>query len=64
MKRSDLPVHTTIEGLIDGKRRRGRARRWIVDICDWRDISWEDVNKNVNDPLAWRKICSCMLNTQ
>ena len=61
VKRSDLPVRT--KSMVEGKLHSGRPRRrWIADIRDWCDISWAD--KNVIDRVAWRKICSYMLNNQ
>ena len=47
VKGSDLPIRTTIEGMIEGKcHRRGRPRRrWIADIRDWCDISWAVIDQ-------------------
>ena len=62
VKRSDLPVRSTIE---EGKRCRGRPqRRWITDIHEWCDTSWADINKIVIDRVTWKRICSCMTNNQ
>ena len=64
-KRRNLPVRSTIEGMIEGKRRRGRPRRrWITDIREWCDTSWSDIDKNVIDRVTWKSICSYMTNNQ
>ena len=50
VKRSNLPVRVNIEGLIEGKRRRGRSkRRWRTDILEC-----------VKDRILWRKTCDAL----
>ena len=57
LKRSNLPIRDTVDGLIEGKRRRGRPRRrWRQDIHEWTQMSWTDINKAVKDRLKWRSI--------
>ena len=57
VKRSDLPVKVTVEGLVSGKRNRGRPRRrWRDDIRDWTGQTWDQLNSTTKDREAWRKI--------
>ena len=60
VKRSDLPVRTTIEGHIEGKRHRGRPRqRWRDDIIEWTKMTnWSTVNVNVRDRSKWHQLSS------
>ena len=58
MKRSNLPVRTTVEGHIEGKRSRGRPRRrWIDDIAEWVNVSWTRINAAARDRENWRRAC-------
>ena len=58
IKRSDLPVRITVEGMISGKRGRGRPRRrWRDDITEWLDLNWDEINLKVQDRSSSRKIC-------
>ena len=57
VKRSDLPVRQTIEGLVAGKRSRGRPRRrWRDDIRDWTEKNWNELNTLARDRAAWNKL--------
>ena len=57
VKRSGLPVRTAVEGLIQGKRSRGRPRhRWRDDISDWTAMNWNDLNQATRDRDTWRTI--------
>lgn len=61
MKRSNLPVRTTFEGLVEGTRRRGRPkRRWRDDVAEWCETlgNWSAINKTTMDRDAWRKHCN------
>ena len=50
IKRSSLPVRTTIEGMVPGKRGRGRPRRrWCDDIYEWTEKTLLELNLLVND---------------
>ena len=61
VKRSNLPVRVTIEGLIEGKRRRGRPkRRWRTDILEWCGGSWLTINASVKDRILLRKTCDAL----
>ena len=57
VKRSQLPVKVTVEGLVEGKRKRGRPRRrWRDDIRDWTGQTWQELNRLSQNRKAWRKI--------
>ena len=57
IKRSDLPVRQTIEGLVAGKRSRGRPRhRWRDDIKHWTKMNWQELNERTRDRTAWKKL--------
>lgn len=57
IKRSDLPVRQTIEGLAAGKRSRGRPRRrWRDDIRDWTEKNWDELNTLSRDREMWKKL--------
>ena len=56
IKRSDLPVRQTIEGLVAGKRSRGRPRhRWRDDIKNWTRKKWYELNQLTQDRATWKK---------
>ena len=56
IKRSQLPVKVTVEGMIAGKRSRGRPRkRWRDDVREWTGKSWQDLNAMTKDRDGWRK---------
>ena len=58
IKRSTLPVKTVFEGMVNGRRRRGRPpRRWRNDIEEWTGMSWTHINRAVHDRKYWRDIC-------
>ena len=58
VKRSNLPVRAAVEGMIEGKRRRGRPkRRWRSDIMDWIGGDLCCLNALVHDRSAWRTVC-------
>lgn len=47
-KRSNLPVRVAVEGMVEGKRRQGRPRRrWRMDIVEWCESNWSDINKKL-----------------
>ena len=55
LKRSDLPVRAVYEGMISGKRRRGRPiRRWRSDIYEWTGKTIVELNRMVKDRNEWR----------
>ncbi len=57
IKRSNLPVKTMIEGLIQGRRTRGRpTRRWLDDVIEWTQKSVNELNSLVKDRKRWRAI--------
>ena len=63
VKRSNLPVRTTIEGMIEGKRRRGRpARRWRSDMFEWVSDNLNTLNALVQDRQGWRSMCHMLSN--
>ena len=65
IKRSDLLVKVTLEGLVAGKRKRGRpSRRWRDDIRDWCDDNLEAINKIARDRDLWRSHCYAVCNSR
>ena len=65
IRRSDLPVRTSVEGNIQGKRKRGRPkRRWRDDIAEWTAKNINELNVLVREREKWRdfvKQCSTRL---
>ena len=56
IKRSQLPVKVTVEGMISGNRSRGRPRkRWRDDVREWTGRSWQELNVMTKDRDGWRK---------
>ena len=57
IKRSNLPVRNIIEGVIPGRRSRGRpSRRWMDDVMEWTQKSVNELNGLVRDRKIWRGI--------
>ncbi len=57
IRRSNLPVRTSVEGIIQGKRKRGRPqRRWRDDIAEWSARNINDRNALVRDREKWRDV--------
>ena len=55
IKRSSLPVRTIFEGMVPGKRGRGRPkRRWRDDIYEWSEKTLLELNFLVNDRIGWK----------
>ena len=58
VKRSSLPVRATVEGVIRGRRKRGRPRRrWIDDLPDWLKTGRHTIDMHVRDKSLWRRTC-------
>ena len=58
LKRSSLPVKNIFEGLVNGRRRRGRPqRRWRDDISEWVNLPWTQINEACRDKRYWRQFC-------
>ena len=54
LKRSDLPVKAVNEGMISGKRHRGRPiRQWRSDIYEWTGKTIVELNRMVKDRNEW-----------
>ena len=50
LKRNDLPVRAVYEGMLSGKRSRGRLiRRWRSDIYEWAGKTIVELNRMVKD---------------
>ena len=50
-------VKTCIEGMVPGKRKRGRPqRRWADDIKAWTKKTWCNINQLVKDRESWRRL--------
>ena len=55
IKRSSLPVRVVVEGMVEGKRGRGRPqRRWRDDVKQWTKLGWDELNCIVKNRQEWR----------
>ena len=51
-------VKVCVEGMIQGKRSRGRPRRrWIDDIKSWTRLTINSLNRNAMDREVWKRTC-------
>ena len=58
LRRCDHPIKNILEGLVEGKRQRGRPkRRWMQDIYDWTNFNINRINRIVRDRPTWRSVC-------
>ena len=63
IKRSTLLVRTTVEGMVQGKRKKGRPkRRWREDVVDWCEAcsGLDEINALTRDREAWRQHCNAI----
>ena len=57
IKRCSHPIRNIFEGMVNGKRNRGRPpRRWRADAREWTGLTWSELNKIVKDRNEWRTI--------
>ena len=57
MRKNNSLEKTIVQGMVPGKRNRGRPRRsWMDDITDWSGLSVENVVRTVQDRQKWRMI--------
>ena len=62
LKRNDLPVRAVYEGMVSGKRRRGRPiRRWRNDIYEWKERTIAQLNRMVKNRNKWRSFADSIL---
>ena len=54
MQRADSLEKTLMLGKTEGKRRRGRQKRWLDGITDSMDMKVTKLQKTVKDREAWR----------
>jgi len=63
IKRSSLPVRSITEGLVPGKRKRGRPRRrWINDILEWTKLSLNELNSFTRSRNEWSGLVKRVAN--
>ena len=65
LKRSKQQVKVTFEGLMEGKRKKGRpVRRWRDDILEWcGGASIVELGRKTNNRKAWRGHCHAVCDS-
>ena len=59
LRRSSIPAKTITEGMIPGRRKRGRpSRRWLEDIKDWTGCNFHQLCLASTDREEWSRICN------
>ena len=58
LRRSSIPAKTITEGMIPGRRKRGRpSRRWLEDIKEWTGFNFHQLCLASTDRDEWSRIC-------
>jgi len=59
LRRSSIPAKRIAEGLIPGRRKRGRpSRRWIDDIKEWTGCDFPTLCTASTDRERWTRLCN------
>ena len=55
--RSDGLTKVTLEGTVEGQRRRGRQKKkWIDNIAEWTSKSFAEIQAMAHDRQEWREL--------
>ena len=50
------PTHSIVEGMVEGKRKRGRLKKsWFDNIKEWTGLSYMRAKRSAQNRSAWRR---------